>query len=719
MKKLILFMALITFAATSCQNEGKPTPLTIDNALTAAEIEAGILSPEVMWKMGRVGSSSLSPDGTQVAYTVTYYNMAENRGVTSIYVQPIEGGEPRQLTDNAGNDVSPQWAADSRSIFFLSNRSGSMQIWNVTTADAMLRQVSNIEGDIEAFGIAPTGEKVYYIQPVHVKDILSKDVYEDMDKSKARIYDDLMARHWSYWDEGDYRHIFVADFDATAGISNPIDIIGSEAAWDTPLAPYFDAAEIAWNNAGTALAYTCKPLTGTEYAVSTDSDVYVYDLESGKTRNICKGYFVGEEPVEDPRLRIMPAMGGYDKYPVWSPNDSQIAIRSMRRPGNESDKDRLLVYNCAEESFVDVTERFDYNAANVVWEGEESIYFIAPIEATHQVCRVAVATGEVEVLTEGDHDINAFTKVGEKMVAEITTISSATELYTIDTEGAIAQLSNVNKPIYDNITMGRVEKRWVKTTDNKQMLVWVILPPNFDPAQKYPTLLYCQGGPQSVVSQFWSYRWNFQLMAAQGYVVVAPNRRGLPSFGQEWLDQISGDYSGQNIRDYLSAIDDVAREPWCDRDRMGCVGASYGGYSTFFLAGNHEKRFKAFIAHCGIYNFESMYGETEELWFVNNDYGGSYWDKSNATAMRSYANSPHKFIDRWDSPILIFTGEYDFRIPYTQSLQAFTAARVRGLDSRLVVFENEGHQVFQPQNSLTWNREFFSWLDKYVKNPAE
>ena len=719
MKKLILFMALIAFAATSCQNEGKPTPLAIDNALTAAEIEAGILSPEVMWKMGRVGSSSLSPDGTEVAYTVTYYNMAENRGVTSIYVQPIEGGEPRQLTDNAGNDVSPQWAADGRSLYFLSNRSGSMQIWNVTTADAMLRQVSDIEGDIEAFGIAPTAEKVYYVQPVHVKDILSKDVYKDMDKSKARIYDDLMARHWSYWDEGDYRHIFVADFDAAKGISNPVDIIGSEAAWDTPLAPYFDAAEIAWNNAGTALAYTCKPLTGTEYAVSTDSDVYVYDLASGKIENICKGYFVGEEPVEDPRLRIMPTMAGYDKYPVWSPDDSQIAIRSMRRPGNESDKDRLLVYNCAEKSFKEVTERFDYNAANVVWEDEESIYFIAPIEATHQVCRVAVATGEVEVLTEGDHDINAFTKVGEKMVAEITTISSATELYTIDTEGAIAQLSNVNKPIYDNITMGRVEKRWVKTTDNKQMLVWVILPPNFDPAQKYPTLLYCQGGPQSVVSQFWSYRWNFQLMAAQGYVVVAPNRRGLPSFGQEWLDQISGDYSGQNIRDYLSAIDDVAREPWCDRERMGCVGASYGGYSTFFLAGNHEKRFKAFIAHCGIYNFESMYGETEELWFVNNDYGGSYWDKSNATAVRSYANSPHKFIDRWDSPILIFTGEYDFRIPYTQSLQAFTAARLRGLDSRLVVFENEGHQVFQPQNSLTWNREFFSWLDKYVKNPAE
>ncbi len=260
-----------------------------------------------------------------------------------------------------------------------------------------------------------------------------------------------------------------------------------------------------------------------------------------------------------------------------------------------------------------------------------------------------------------------------------------------------------------------MQKRWVPTSDGKRMLALVILPPDFDPAKKYPTLLYCQGGPQSVVSQFWSYRWNFQLMAAQGYIVVAPNRRGLPSFGQEWLDQISGDYSGQNIRDYLAAIDDVAREPWVDETRMGCVGASYGGYSVFFLAGNHEKRFKAFIAHCGIFDFDSMYGETEELWFVNNDYGGSYWDRSNATAMHSYANSPHKYVDKWDTPIMIVTGEKDYRIPYTQSLEAFTAARMRGLDARLVSFENEAHQVFKPQNSLVWNREFFGWLDKYLK----
>ncbi len=716
MKKTFLFMAIMALAVTSCRNGGRPEPLEIDNGLTEAEIAAGVFTPEVMWKMGRVGSSVLSPDGKSVAYTVTYYNMKENRGVSSIFVRDESG--TRRITDNAGNDIAPQWSADGRTLRFLSDRSGTMQIWAASVADCLLKQISREERDIEAFGFSPDDSKLWYVQTVDVKPVLSKDIYPDMDKSKARIYDDLMVRHWNYWDEGAYRHIFVASFKTDKGVYDGRDIIGADAAYDTPLAPYFDAAEIAWNNAGNKLAYTCKPLTGTEYAVSTDSDIYVYDLETDKTANICKDYVVGDEPRIDPRLRIAPAMAGYDKYPVWSPDDLHIAFRSMRRAGNESDKERLFVYDCRTAERRDLTEAFDFNAMNTVWDGSDTIYFIAPIEATHQLCRVPAAGGEVEVLTSGDHDINAFTLSGDRIVAEVTTISSATELYDIDREGNMTQLTEVNKPIYDNIRMGEVQKRWVETTDGKQMLTWVILPPDFDPNKKYPTLLYCQGGPQSVVSQFWSYRWNFQLMAAQGYVVVAPNRRGLPSFGQEWLDQISGDYSGQNIRDYLSAIDDVAREPWCDTDRLGCVGASYGGYSVFFLAGNHDHRFKAFIAHCGIYNFESMYGETEELWFVNNDYGGSYWDKANETAARSYANSPHKFIDRWDTPILIFTGEYDYRIPFTQSLQAFTAARLRGIDSRLVVFENEGHQVFKPQNSLTWNREFFSWLDKYVKNAA-
>ena len=694
-------MAIAAVGLGACDDR-RPQPLTIDNALTADEIAAGRLTPEVMWKMSRAGSSSLSPDGKTLLYAQTDYNMAQNRGVTTIWVQDMASGAVTRLTDTASNNADPKWSADGRKIYFLSDRSGSMQVWRMNAAGGDATQVTGSGGgegvpDVEGFGVSPDEKHIWWVQAVQTARRKSSDVYKDMDKSKARIYDDLMARHWDYWDEGSYRHIFIGEL-GKGLVTGGTDIM-PDAQWDAPLAPYFDMAEIAWNNAGTMLAYTCKPLTGTEYAVSTDSDIFVYVLESGVTQNICKPVNVNTgEPVASDKA----VMAGYDKYPVWSPDDTKIAFLSQRRAGNESDKARLFLYDCRTGEMQDLTEDFDYNAMNVVWEGNDRIWFIAPIEATHQICRISPSVGEVEVVTRGDHDINAF--------------SMATEFFGVDpADGTLTQLSAINKPVYDNIRMGEVQKRWVKTTDGKQMLTWVILPPDFDPDKKYPILLYCQGGPQSVVSQFWSYRWNFQLMAAQGYVVVAPNRRGLPSFGQEWLDQISGDYAGQNIRDYLSAIDDVAGEPWADETRMGCVGASYGGYSVFFLAGCHEKRFKAFIAHCGIFNFESMYGETEELFFINNDYGGPYWDRSNQVAQRSYANSPHKFVSKWDTPILIFTGEYDFRIPYTQSLEAFTAARVRGIPARLVEFENEAHQVFRPQNSLVWNREFFGWLDKYVK----
>ena len=708
MKKTLLFMAIATMAAGSCDK--RPAPLTIDNALTAEEIAAGRLTPEIMWKMGRAGGSSLSPDGTTLLYQQTDYNMAENRGSTTIRTEDLSTRAVRELTDRTSNNLAPQWSADGSEIFFLSDRSGSMQVWRMAADGSDARQVTgdgNGEGvpDVEGFGVSPDGKHIWWVQTVHVAARKSSDVYEDMPKSKARIYDDLMVRHWDYWDEGDYRHIFVAEL-GEGLVTGGTDIIGADAAWDAPLAPYFDMAEIAWNNAGTMLAYTCKPLAGTAYAVSTDSDIFVYDLASGGTQNICKPIGIASKQHDLP---------GYDKYPVWSPDDRYIAFRSMRRAGNESDKERLFLYDCQTAEMRDLTEDFDYNALNVVWADAGTIYFIAPIEATHQICRIALAEGEVEVVSRGDHDINAFTTAAGRIAAEVCTISMATEFFDIAADGTMTQISEINRPIYEAVKMGPVQKRWVRTTDGKQMLVWVILPPDFDPSEKYPVLLYCQGGPQSVVSQFWSYRWNFQLMAAQGYIVVAPNRRGLPSFGQEWLDQISGDYSGQNIRDYLSAIDDVAREPWADSTRMGCVGASYGGYSVYYLAGCHEKRFKAFIAHCGIFDFDSMYGETEELFFINNDYGGPYWDRENATAQRSYANSPHKFVAKWDTPILIFTGEKDFRIPYTQSLEAFTAARVLGLPARLVEFEDEAHQVFKPQNSLVWNREFFGWLDRYVK----
>ena len=711
MKKILLTMAIAAMGLGAC-DDPRPAPLTIDNRLTDEEIAAGILTPEVMWKMSRAGGAALSPDGKMLLYQQTDYNMQENRGVTTVWVQDLASNVPVRLTDTSSNSLAPRWSADGQKILFLSDRSGSMQVWEMGAAGGDPRQLSALEGDVEGFGISPRGDKAWYVQRVQAAARRSSDIHTDMDKSKARIYDDLMVRHWDYWDEGEHLHIFVGDFGAD-GLKPGVDIIGADAAWDAPLAPYFDMAEIAWNHAGTMLAYTCKPLTGTAYAVSTDSDIFVYDVASGQTQNICKptNFNTGEK-IE----RLRDNLPGYDKYPVWSPDDRKIAFLSQRRAGNESDKARLFLYDCATTEMCDLTEDFDYNAMNVVWEGNDRLWFVAPIEATHQICRIALGEGEVEVLTKGDHDITAFTMAAGCIVAELATISSATEFYEVNpADGALTKISSINGAIYEHIRMGQVQKRWVETTDGKQMLTWVILPPDFDPARKYPTLLYCEGGPQSVVSNGWSYRWNFQLMAAQGYVVVAPNRRGVPSFGQEWLDQISGDYSGQNIRDYLSAIDDVAREPWADETRMGCVGASYGGYSVYFLAGHHQKRFKAFIAHCGIFDFDSMYGETEELFFINNDYGGPYWDKENATAMRSYANSPHKFVDRWDTPILIITGERDYRIPYTQSLEAFTAARVRGIPARLLEFQDEAHQVFKPQNSMVWNREFFGWLDKYVK----
>ena len=704
MKKILFLMTFATMLTMGgCAKEGgdAPKPLQIDNALTAEEKAEGKFTPEIMWKMSRIGAQTLSPDGSQLLYTVTQYNLAENRGVTFLWLRDMATGVERALTDNTSTNTAPQWL-DNQTIAFMSNRSGAMQAWSMGVDGSNLTQVTDIEGGIEGFGIA--GDHAFYVQRVKVAPLKGSDKYGDMDKSKVRVYDDLMVRHWDYWDDGSYLHIFAADY-ANGKIVNGKDIIGADKAYDAPLAPYFDTAEIRLSPDGSQLAYTCKPLTGVDYALSTDSDIFLYDFATEATRNLSK----------EAAATGVDKFVGYDKYPVFSPNGKKIAFRSQRRPGNEADQQRLWVYDLETNECTYITRGQDYCVTEVAWDGDEAIYFVLPWRGTHQVAHIDLA-GNMKHITKGNHDINNFTFAGGKIVANMNTISKAVELYDVNLEsGELTQLTDVNREIYDNIKFGEVQERWITTTDGKKMLTWVILPPNFDPTKKYPTLLYCQGGPQSTVSQFWSYRWNFQLMAAEGYVVVAPNRRGCPSFGQEWTDQISGDYSGQNIKDYLAAIDEVSKEPWVDVDHRGCVGASYGGYSTYYLAGVHENRFKAFIAHCGIFNFESMYGHTEELFFVTNDYGGAYWESDNATAMRSYANSPHKKVANWNAPIMIITGEKDYRIPYSQSLEAFTAARVQGLDARLVSFENEAHQVFQPQNSVVWNREFFDWLNTYLK----
>lgn len=503
-----------------------------------------------------------------------------------------------------------------------------------------------------------------------------------------------MYRHWNSWHDYTYSHIFIAEI-KDKKLSGDIDIMEGEP-WDAPLSPYFDQAEISWSKDGQKLAYTCKKMVGKDFAVSTNSDIYLYTLDGEKTENLTKN------------------MPGYDMYPVFSNDGNKLAWQSMATPGFEADQKRLFIIDLETGEKTYLTKNYDGDAEHLVWgEKDENIYFLMGIKATYQLAKINVQTAEITQITKGDHDYTNF-QLGDGFISgEKMSMSMATELFRIEEgSGNESQISYVNKDIYDNIKMARVEERWVKTTDNKQMKVWVIYPPDFDPAKKYPTLLYCQGGPQSAVSQFFSYRWNFQIMAANDYIIVAPNRRGLPTFGKEWNDQISGDYGGQNMKDYLSAIDALAKEDFVDETRLGSIGASYGGYSVFYLAGHHEGRFKAFISHCGVYNFESMYAETEETWFPNYDYGGAYWKNPKPV---SYKYSPHLYVGKWDTPILIITGENDLRIPYTESLQAFNAAQLRGIPSKLLYFPEESHWVLKPQNSILWQREFFSWLDKYLK----
>lgn len=693
-----LIAMTLVIAGVSCttgEKEQKKEPLKIDVSLTQDEISKGLLTPEIMWKFGRVGNPSLSPDGKTLAYTITYYNLQENKGTTHLYVVPTDGGEPKKLTNRVGSDSNPQWTADGQFIRFLSDESGTSQLWEVKADGSGLHQISNLDSDINGFCISPDGSKIFYAMDVKLEN-LTKDIYTDMGKANVRIINNLMYRHWNTWEDGSYSHIFVADL-KEGSIQNPKDINEGEK-WDTPMATDYDINEVQWSPDGKKIVYSSKKLYGKDYAVSTNSDIYVYDLESGKTEN---------KTTENL---------GYDKSPSFSPNGQLLAWCSQEKAGDESDQRRLFVLDTKTNKKTYLTEGFDQNVDQYVWGDDNSIYFKSGVKATDQLYKINIETKKIDQITKGTHDYNLCQKQNGILIGEKMSMSMAPEFFKVDENtGSETQITFTNKSIYNSIKMGEVQERWVKTTDGKDMLVWVILPPNFDKTKKYPTLLYCQGGPQSTVSQFWSYRWNFQIMAANGYVVVAPNRRGLPSFGKAWNAQISGDYSGQNIKDYLSAIDDVRKEPWVNNDKLGCVGASYGGYSVFYLAGHHQKRFKAFIAHCGMYNFESFYGATEETFFPNNDLGGPYWDKNNVIAQKSYANSPHKFVQDWDTPIMIITGEKDFRIPFTESLQAFNAAQLRGIPSKLLVFPDETHFVLKPQNAVVWQREFFGWLDKWLK----
>lgn len=694
---MIKSVCLLAFTATlfSFTTQKTTKEMTMNPNPEVQKLASDVMTPEVLWSFGRIGEPDVSPDRTRVLYSVTNYNIEENKSYRDLYIVAVSGGTPVRITSTPEKESSALWRPDGKKIGYLSSKSGEMQLWEMNADGTEAVQISEVKGGITGFKYSPDLTKILYTADVKAKPNVH-DLFPDLPKANAYLETDLMYKHWDEWVQT-VPHPFVADY-KDGKLSNAIDLLEGEP-YESPMKPFGGVEQLAWSPNSKTIAYTCRKKTGREYALSTNSDIYFYDIETRKTENKTLG------------------MMGYDQNPVFSPDGKYLAWESMERDGYEADKIRLFVMNLTTGEKIDYSTSFDQNSTNLNWSANsKSLYFISCWHALTQVYRLDLADGKITQITKGVHDYAFVAEANDKLVGMKHSMSQPDEIYSVDPKtGSEAELSFLNKPILDQLTLAKVEERWIKTTDNKEMLTWVIYPPHFDPNKKYPTILFCEGGPQSTVSQFWSYRWNFQQMAANGYIVVAPNRRGLPSFGKEWLEQISGDYGGQNMKDYLSAIDAVAREPFVDKDRLGCVGASYGGFSVYWLAGHHEKRFKAFIAHDGMFNLEQQYLETEEMWFVNWDLGGPYWDKSNAVAQRSYANSPHLFIDKWDAPILVIHGEKDYRILASQGMAAFNAAVLRGVPAQMLIFPEENHWVLQAQNGILWQRVFKQWLDKWLK----
>jgi dipeptidyl aminopeptidase/acylaminoacyl peptidase len=698
MKKGILVIVVFVIAGfCGCCPKEKKEPKNESALIGKKEMKlsTNIMTPEVLWSFGRVSEPVVSPDKSTILYGVTYYDIPQNKGNRELYTIGTDGKNLKQITQTKFSEYSAGWTPDGKKIAFMSAESGSMQLWEMNPDGSVRRQISKVESGITGFCYSPDGKKILYTQEV-VMDKTVKDLYPDLPLSSGRIITDLMYRHWDTWVDS-YSHIFIADYDGSK-LSDDLDIM-KEEPYESPLKPFGGMEQITWSPDSKVVAYTCRKKKGKEYSLSTNSDIYLYDISSRKTTNLTEG------------------MLGYDVAPVYSPDGKKIAWQSMERDGYESDKNRLFIYDSETKAKTDFTKDFDQNAEGLVWtDDSKSVYFISDIQATDEIYRLDVADGKFTRLTEGVHNYTGVIPAGKQLIATRMSMSAPVEIYSVDAAtGKDTQITFTNKELLDQLKMGSVEKRWIRTTDSKEELTWIIYPPNFDKTKKYPTLLYCEGGPQSTVSQFWSFRWNFQMMAANGYIIVAPNRRGLPGFGQKWNEEISGDYGGQNMKDYLSAIDAMIKEPFVNKDKLGCVGASYGGFSVYWLAGNHNKRFKAFIAHDGMFDLESQYLATEEMWFANWDLGGPFWDKNNKVAQLSFANSPSRFVQNWDTPILVVHSELDYRIPVTQGMEAFNAAILRNVPAQFLYFPDENHWVLKPQNGILWQRTFYGWLDKWLK----
>jgi dipeptidyl aminopeptidase/acylaminoacyl peptidase len=623
------------------------TTLTI---MSLSAISQNVMSPEILWELGRVTPLGISKDAKNIVYKVTTPSVDENKSNSKYFFMSVSGGAPTEVEDY--KDL------------------------------------------LEDKNVSPDGKYLVYNEEVKLNNVLGKDFYPTLEKSEVQIYDGLDYRHWDTWNEGKFNHVFYKE--TTKGAVG-FDILGA-AAFDSPQKPFGGDEDYIWSPDSKRILYVSKKKEGTQYAVSTNTNIYDYSLETGQTTNRTEGNL------------------GYDQSPTFSPS-GDLTWLQMKHDGYEADKNDIIVD--FEGTKMNLTANWDGTVDSFIWSKDgKKIYFIAAIDGTKQVFEVnfpglTKIAIHVQQVSSGDFDVNEIVGFsGSNIIVTRADMNHASEIFSFDMKKkSWKQLSNVNTTIYDSLALSKTERRYVTTTDGKKMLVWVILPPNFDSTKKYPTLLYCQGGPQAALTQFYSFRWNFQLMAANGYIVVAPNRRGMPGQGVEWNKQISKDWGGQVMDDYLSAIDDVAKESYVDKERLGCVGASYGGYSAFYLAGIHNKRFKTFIAHDGVFNTQSMFGTTEEVFFTNWDFGGAYWEKDNAIAQKTYTTfNPATLVEKWNTPILIYQGGKDFRVPIGQGQEAFQAAQLRGIKSRFIYFPEENHWVLKPQNAQIWQKEFFKWL---------
>jgi len=609
-----------------------------------------VMSPELLWKLGRVTVLGLSVDGKNIVYKVATPSVEENKSNSKYYTIPVNGGKAVEVADT--------------------------------------------KGILKDKNISPDGKYIVYHEEVKMTNILGKDFYPELDKSDVQVYNGLDYRHWDTWNEGKNNHVLFKE--NTAGATGT-DILKGEN-FDSPQRPFGGDEDYIWSPDSKSILYVCKKKAGTEYAISTDTNIYEYNITTGKTTNRTEGN------------------AGYDTAPQFSPTGNLTWLQ-MKRDGYEADKNDLIVDFKGMK--MNLTANWDGTVENYLWSNDGSkIYFVASVDGTKQLfevnfpgmTRIAV---NVRQISKGDFDVtDIFAQSGDNLIVTRNDMNHAAEIFSYDLKkSTFKQISNINTATFDSLALSKTERRYVTTTDGKKMLVWVIYPPGFDPSKKYPTLLYCQGGPQAPLTQYYSYRWNFQLMAANGYIVVAPNRRGMPGHGVAWNEQISKDWGGQVMQDYLSAIDEVSKEKYVDKSRLGCVGASFGGYSVFYLAGIHNNRFKTFISHDGVYNMKSMYGTTEEVFFNNWDHGGAYWEKDNVAAQKAYNEfNPMNNVDKWDKPILIIQGGKDFRVPIGQAQEAFQAAQLRGIKSRFLYFPEENHWVLKPQNAQVWQKEFFKWL---------